>query len=67
MPLGVALNSGGYGVAFSMMTIGWILINAMWVYNITVKTGHFTILRESFGHISSDLRVQGIIIAFWRA
>jgi lactate permease len=64
MPLKVALNSGLYGVAFAMMTIGWILINAMWVYNITVKTGHFTILRESFGHISSDLRVQGIIIAF---
>ena len=64
MPLKVAMNSGLYGVAFAMMTIGWILINAMWVYNITVKTGHFTILRESFGHISSDLRVQGIIIAF---
>jgi lactate permease len=64
VPFKVALNSGLYGVAFAMMTIGWILINAMWVYNITVKTGHFTILRESFGHISSDLRVQGIIIAF---
>ena len=64
MPPGVALNSGAYGVAFSMMTIGWILINAMWVYNITVKTGHFAILRESFGHISSDLRLQAIIVAF---
>lgn len=64
MPLGVALNSGGYGVAFSMMTIGWILINAMWIYHITVKTGHFAILRESFAHISEDLRIQAIIIAF---
>jgi lactate permease len=64
MPPGVALNSGAYGVAFSMMTIGWILVNAMWVYNITVKTGHFAILRESFGRISSDLRVQAIIVAF---
>ena len=64
MPFSVALNSGGYGVAFSMMTIGWILINAMWIYHITVKTGHFAILRESFGHISDDLRIQAIIIAF---
>src|SRR5579863_2564954 len=64
MPFGVALNSGLFGVAFSIMTIGWILINAMWIYNITVKTGHFAILRESFGHISNDLRIQAVIVAF---
>jgi lactate permease len=64
MPFGVALNSGLFGVAFAVMTIGWILINAMWIYNITVETGHFAILRESFGRISGDLRIQAIIIAF---
>src|SRR5580658_2247546 len=64
MPLGVALNSGGYGVAFSMMTIGWILINAMWIYHLTVKTGYFGVLRESFCRVSDDLRIQAIIIAY---
>ena len=64
MPLGVALNSGLFGVAFAVMTIGWILINAMWIYNMTVETGHFGVLRESFGRISADLRVQAIIVAF---
>jgi len=64
MPLGVALNSGLFGVAFAVMTIGWILINAMWIYNMTVETGHFAVLRESFGRVSADLRIQAIIVAF---
>jgi lactate permease len=64
MPLGVALNAGLFGVAFAVMTIGWILINAMWMYNMTVETGHFAVLRESFGRISADLRIQAIIVAF---
>ena len=64
MPLSVALNSGLFGVAFAVMTIGWILINAMWIYNMTVETGHFAVLRESFCRISADLRIQAIIVAF---
>jgi lactate permease len=64
MPFGVALNSGLFGVAFAVMTIGWILINAMWIYNMTVATGHFALLRESFGRVSDDLRIQAIIVAF---
>jgi lactate permease len=64
MPLGAALNSGLFGVAFAVMTIGWILVNAMWIYNMTVETGHFAVLRESFGRISADLRIQAIIVAF---
>lgn len=64
MPLSVALNSGLFGVAFAVMTIGWILINAMWIYNMTVETGHFAVLRESFCRIGADLRIQAIIVAF---
>src|ERR1700723_1883207 len=64
MPFSAALNSGLFGVAFAMLTIAWILINAMWIYNMTVETGHFSILRESFGRISDDLRIQAIIVAF---
>ena len=64
MPLAAALDSGLFGVAFAILTIAWILVNAMWIYNMTVETGHFQILRESFSHISEDLRIQAIIIAF---
>jgi len=42
----------------------WIVINAIWVYNMTRESGHFTILRESFSAVSADQRVQAVIIAF---
>ncbi|WP_330456390.1 L-lactate permease [Streptomyces sp. NBC_00820] len=64
MPLADALNSGLLGAAFGFFPIMWIVINAIWVYNLTVETGHFDVLRRSFASISDDQRVQAIIIAF---
>ena len=42
----------------------WIVVTAIWVYNMTVETGHFAVLRRSFGAISDDQRVQAVIVAF---
>ena len=42
----------------------WIVWNAIWVYNMTVDTGHFAVLRRSFATISDDQRIQAVIIAF---
>jgi lactate permease len=64
MPVGDALDSGLLGAAFGFFPIMWIVINAIWVYNLTVATGHFDVLRRSFASISDDQRVQAIIIAF---
>ena len=64
MPVGDALNSGLLGAAFGFFPIMWIVINAIWIYNLTVDTGHFDVLRRSFASISDDQRVQAIIIAF---
>jgi lactate permease len=64
MPIGDALNSGVLGAAFGLFPIMWIVINAIWVYNLTVATGHFDVLRRSFASISDDQRIQAIIIAF---
>jgi lactate permease len=64
MPLSAALSSGLFGVAFAILTIAWILVNAMWIYNMTVETGYFEVLRESFCRVSDDLRIQAIIIAY---
>ncbi|MFF0794316.1 L-lactate permease [Streptomyces spiralis] len=64
MPLADALNSGLLGAAFGFFPIMWIVINAIWVYNLTVETGHFDVLRRSFASISDDQRVQAILIAF---
>ena len=47
MPLGQALNAGAYGAARSVLLILWITFNAIWIYNLTVETGHFAVLRRS--------------------
>ncbi len=64
MPLGLALNSGLFGAARGVLLVLWITFNAIWIYNMTVATGHFAVLRRSFARISDDQRVQAIVIAF---
>jgi lactate permease len=64
MPVGQALLAGTDGAAFGFFPILWIVINAIWVYTMTVETGHFDVLRRSFARVSDDQRIQAIIIAF---
>jgi lactate permease len=64
MPAGQALLSASEGAAFGFFPILWIVLNAIWVYNLTVVSGHFDVLRRSFGRVSPDMRIQAIIIAF---
>jgi lactate permease len=64
MPVGQAVLSASEGAAFGFFPILWIVINAIWVYNLTVTTGHFDVLRRSFEKVSPDQRIQAIIIAF---
>src|SRR5450759_3535253 len=64
MPVGQALDAGVEGAAFGFFPILWIVINAIWVYNMTVVTGHFDVLRRSFAKVSDDQRIQAVIIAF---
>lgn len=64
MPVGQALLAGTEGAAFGFFPIMWIVLNAIWVYNLTVATGHFDVLRRSFEKVSPDQRIQALIIAF---
>ena len=64
MPAGQALSAGAEGAAFGFFPILWIVINAIWLYNMTVITGHFDVLRRSFARVSDDQRIQAVIIAF---
>jgi len=64
MPVGQVVLVGLEGAVFGFFPILWIVINAIWLYNMTVTTGHFDVLRRSFGKISDDQRIQGVIIAF---
>jgi len=64
MPIGQAALSTSEGVAFGLFPIMWIVVMAIWIYNMTVETGHFAVLRRSFGAISYDQRIQAVVIAF---
>jgi lactate permease len=64
MPVGQALLAGTEGAAFGFFPILWIVINAIWVYQMTIETGHFDVLRRSFARVSDDQRIQAVIIAF---
>ncbi len=64
MPVGQTVLSASEGATFGLFPIMWIVVTAIWVYNMTVETGHFAVLRRSFGAISEDQRVQAVIVAF---
>ncbi|WP_284746545.1 L-lactate permease [Amycolatopsis sp. RTGN1] len=64
MPIVQAVSGALQGAAFGLWPIMWIVVNALWIYRLTVRTGHFDVLRRSFGRISDDPRIQALIIAF---
>ena len=64
MPVSLALNSTAAGAAFGLFPIVWIVINAIWIYNLIVDTGNFETVRNSLASLSNDRRVQVVLIAF---
>ncbi len=64
MPLDQTLSSAAQGAAFGLFPILWIVVNALWVYRMTVCTRHFDVLRRSFERLSDDPRIQALVIAF---
>ncbi len=64
MPADKAVLSFVNGAAFGLLPIGWTVFGAMLIYNLTVETGMFTIIRRSIGGLSGDARVQAVLIGF---
>jgi lactate permease len=64
MPLDQTASSAVQGAVFGIFPILWIVVNALWVYRMTVRTRHFDILRRSFGRLSDDPRIQALVVAF---
>ena len=64
MPLQVAAATTLYGAAYGLFPIGWIILNLIFLYQLTVKKGLFEVLRNSLGAFAPDPRVQLILIAF---
>src|SRR6266487_6364775 len=58
------LGALGYGVAFGLLPIGWIVLAAIFLYTLTVETGHFEIVKHSVLALSDDRRIQALLIAF---
>ena len=64
MPPSMAFAAAGYGVLYGLLPIGWIVLNVIFLYDITVQTGQFEIIRQSIAGLSADRRIQTLLIAF---
>ena len=64
LPIGLALDSALLGACFGLFPIVWIVINAIFIYNVVVDTGHFDTIRDSLAGLSNDRRIQVVLIAF---
>lgn len=64
MPADIALLSTGFGMLFGIFPIAWIVLTAVFLYNITVKTGQFEVIKNSIASVTDDRRLQALLIAF---
>lgn len=64
MPVGMAGLAFMNGALFGIMPICWTIVNAMFLYNITVETGRFARIKDSVAGLSADHRLQAVLIAF---
>jgi len=64
MPAKLAALTTIYGAAYGLFPIGWIILNLIFLYQLTVERGYFTILRSSLATLAPDPRIQVILIAF---
>ena len=64
MPAGLALRAAGLGAAYGLFPIGWIILNVIFLYQLTVETGSFKVMQDSLTGITRDRRLQLLLIAF---
>jgi len=64
MPGDAALAAAGYGAGFGLLPIGWIVVAAVFMFQLTVVSGQFEIIKRSVASISPDQRMQALLIAF---
>jgi lactate permease len=64
MPAGLALRATGLGIATGFFPIGWIVLNVIFLYRLTVEKGVFETLQQTIGGVTGDRRLQLLLIAF---
>ena len=64
MPLGLAASAFTHGMAFGLWPISWVVVSAVFFYNLTVASGDFDVIRRSLARLTGDRRVQALLVAF---
>ena len=64
MPAQLTFAAAGYGAMFGLFPIGWIVLNAIFVYQLSVDTGGFEVLKRQIAGLAGDRRIQALLIAF---
>lgn len=64
MPVSIALSATAYGMLYGLWPIAWIVLTAVYLYNLTVESGQFEIIKSSIASISNDRRIQALLVAF---
>src|SRR5919108_2524142 len=64
MPSGMSIRASLLGVVVGFFPIGWIVLNVIYLYRITVETGRFELLQRAIGGVTTDRRLQLLLIAF---
>jgi lactate permease len=64
MPVATAIGAAINGAAYGLFPIGWIVVNAVFLYNLTVAAGQFEIVKTSVARLSADRRIQALLVAF---
>src|SRR5271157_5167117 len=64
MPVSVGLSATALGMVTGLFPIGWIILTAVFFYNLTVEAGQFEVIKSSISSISADRRMQALLIAF---
>jgi lactate permease len=64
MPATQLAGSIGYGAAFGLFPIGWVVFSAILLYRVTLESGQFEIVKDSVGSLTEDRRLQALLIAF---
>src|SRR4029453_4917399 len=64
MPASIAAASAVYGAAYGLLPIGWIVVNVIFLYQLTNERGLFDVLRHSITTVTDDRRLQLLVVAF---
>jgi len=64
MPVGTALSAAALGMVNGLFPIGWIILTAVFLFNLTVASGQFEVIKSSISALSPDRRIQALLIAF---